>query len=301
MSSTNGRTIRTGGIFTIARLLRESPILVVGIVIFGLLVLAALFEPVINNALLHGVKSTELGIYDVHMPSSAAHLFGTDERGRDVFALQFTGLRNSLAVGLLAGGMSLAISVIVATVAGYMGGRTEAIVTAITNSWLIIPAWPVIAMIVLYIPKVSLLFLALVLAIFGWPMSARIMTAQIASLKSRAYVELAKMNGFGSASIMFREVLPNFLPYIVLSFSYAVAGNIMAETGLRLVGLGPHTAVSLGELISLALYAGTLAQGYYLIELSPIVLLVLIFASLNFINLGLEEVYNPRLKKITGL
>jgi peptide/nickel transport system permease protein len=301
MSDTNGHRVRTGGIFTFARLLRESPILVVGITIFGLLVLVAIFEPAINDAMLHGVKSTTLGSYDVHMPSSREHPFGTDERGRDVLALQFTGLRNSLAVGLVAGAMSLAISVILATVAGYLGGRTEAVIMAITNSWLIIPSWPVIAMIVLYIPKVSLFFLALVLALFGWPWAARVMRAQIASLKSRPYVDLAKMNGFGSVSIMLREVLPNFLPYIVLSFSYAVAGNIMAETALRLVGLGPHTVVSLGELINFALFAGTMAQGYFLIALSPIVLLVLIFASLNFINLGLEEVYNPRLKKITGL
>jgi peptide/nickel transport system permease protein len=293
--------VRTGGIFTIARLLRESPILVVGITIFGLLVLVAIFEPVINNALLHGNRSTELGLYDVHLPSSREHLFGTDERGRDVLALQFTGLRNSLLVGMLAGAMSLGISVVLATVAGYVGGRTEAVITAITNSWLIIPSWPVIAILVLYVSKVSLLFLALVLAAFGWPTAARVMTAQIASLKSRPYVDLAKLNGFGSTSIMFREVLPNFLPYIVLSFSYAVAYNIMAETGLRIIGLGPQTVVSLGELINFSLYAGTLAQGYYIIALCPIVVLVLIFASLNFINLGLEEVYNPRLKKITGL
>ncbi len=293
--------MRTGGIFTFARLLRESPILVVGITIFGLLVLVAIFEPVINNALLHGNRSTELGLYDVHLPSSREHPFGTDERGRDVLALQFTGLRNSLLVGMLAGAMSLGISVVLATVAGYVGGRTEAVITAITNSWLIIPSWPVIAILVLYVSKVSLLFLALVLAAFGWPTAARIMTAQIASLKSRPYVDLAKLNGFGSTSIMFREVLPNFLPYIVLSFSYAVAYNIMAETGLRIIGLGPQTVVSLGELINFSLYAGTLAQGYYLIALCPIVVLVLIFASLNFINLGLEEVYNPRLKKITGL
>lgn len=301
MSSSDRPRVRTGGIFTFARLLRESPILVVGISIFGLLVLVAIFEPAINNALLHGNRSTELGLYDVHLPSSSEHLFGTDERGRDVLALQFTGLRNSLLVGMLAGAISLGISVVLATVGGYVGGRTEALITAITNSWLIIPSWPVIAILVLYVSKVSLLFLALVLAAFGWPAAARVMTAQIASLKSRPYVDLARLNGFGSASIMFREVLPNFLPFIVLSFSYAVAYNIMAETGLRLIGLGPQTVVSLGELINFSLYAGTLAQGYYIIALCPIVVLVLIFASLNFINLGLEEVYNPRLKKITGL
>ena len=293
--------VRTGGFWTFARLLRESPILVVGLVIFGLLVLGAILEPVINNARLDGHLSTELGIFDVLAPSSARHPLGTDHYGRDVLALQFTGLKNSLLVGLIAGGLATVVAVAMATIGGYLGGRTEVVITTIANSVLIIPSWPIIAIVVLFIFRVNLLFLAIVLAFFGWPWPARVMMPQIASLKSRPYVDLARVSGFHSISIMFREVVPNFLPYIILGFTYAVAGNIMAETGLRLVGLGPATVVSLGQLINFALYSGTMAQGYYLIALSPIIILILIFVSLNFINLGLEEVYNPRLKKITGL
>jgi peptide/nickel transport system permease protein len=294
-------TVRTGGFWTFARLLRESPLLVLGLSIFGILVLAALLEPVVNDARLGGHLSTELGIYDVLAPSSAAHPLGTDHFGRDVLALQFTGLRNSLLVGLIAGGLATVVAVTLATVAGYVGGRTEAVITSIANSVLIIPSWPIIAIVVLFIFRVNLLFLAIVLAFFGWAWPARLMMPQIASLKARPYVDLARVTGFGSASIMFREIVPNFLPYIVLGFTYAVAGNIMAETGLRLVGLGPATVVSLGQLINFAMYSGTMAQGYYVIALSPIIILILIFVSLNFINIGLEEVYNPRLKKITGL
>jgi peptide/nickel transport system permease protein len=293
--------VRTGGFRTFARLLRESPILVVGLVIFTLLALGAVFEPVINNARLDGHLSTELGIYNAREASSREHPFGTDHYGRDVLALQFTGLRNSLLVGLIAGGISMGISVVLAMLAGFLGGRTEAIITAITNSVLIIPSLPIVAIIVLFVFRVNLLFLALVLAFFGWPWPARVMMPQIASLKTRPYVDLARMSGFGSASIMFREILPNFLPYVVLGVVNSVAGNIMAETGLRLIGLGPATVVSLGQLINYAMNSGTMAQGYYLISLSPIVLLILIFVSLNFVNVGLEEVYNPRLKKITGL
>jgi peptide/nickel transport system permease protein len=293
--------IRTGSVRTFGRLLHESPRLVVGIIIFGILLLAAVLEPVINRARLGDYRSTEMGIFDVLAPVSAAHPLGTDHYGRDVLALQFTGLRNSLLIGMVAGGIATALSVVMATLAGYLRGRTEAVITTITNSVLIIPSWPIIAIIVLFVFKPTMLFLALVLAFFSWPWSTRVMVPQIASLRERPFIDLARVTGYGSWSIMFREIVPNFLPYIVLGFTISVMANIGAETGLRIVGLGPATAVSLGQLISWELYAGSMSQGYFLLALSPIIVLVLLFVSLNFINFGLEEVYNPRLKKITGL
>jgi peptide/nickel transport system permease protein len=144
-------------------------------------------------------------------------------------------------------------------------------------------------------------FLALALAFFSWPYPTRVIMPQIRSLRERPFVDMARVNGYGSWSVMFLEIVPNFLPFIVLGLVSAISGSILAETGLRLLGLGPATAASLGTLIQATLYTGTLAQGLYLIALSPIVMLILIFVSLNLINFGLEEVYNPRLKKITGL
>ncbi len=292
---------KTGGMWTFLRLLKESPLLVSGLVIFLILVLAALLAPAINDARLDGHSSTELGVFDTREPPSAEHPLGTDHFGRDVMALLFTGLRNSLLVGLIAGALATAAAVTMATVAGYFGGRVEVVITTITNSVMIIPSFPILTILVMFVFRVNLLFLALVLAAFSWPWPARVMTPQIRSLKERPFVDLALVSGYGSWAIMFREIVPNFLPYIVLGFTTAVSANIVAETALRLVGLGPATIVSLGQLIQWALYAGTMAQGYYALALSPIVVLILIFVSLNFINFGLEEVYNPRLKKITGL
>lgn len=269
--------------------------------LFLALGLAALLEPVVNGYRLGGHFSTEIGNYEVLIPASVEHPLGTDDFGRDVLALLFTGLRNSLFIGLIAGSLATAIAVVLATVAGYKGGRVEAVITTFTNSVLIIPSWPILAIIVLFVEQVSLIFLATLLAFFSWPWPSRQMAPQISSLKARPYVDLARASGFGDWAIMFREILPNFLPYIVLGFSYAVAGNIIAETALRLVGLGPGNITSLGQLINWALYSGHFAQGLYLIVIPPIVLLVLVFVALNLINLGLEEVYNPRLKKITGL
>ena len=282
------------------RLARASPKLIAGCSIFLLLVLVALLAEPINNIRLDQHRSTEIGVFEVLEPASARHPLGTDHFGRDVLALLCTGIRNSLIIGLIAGGIATAVAVTMALIAGYVGGRVEAAVTSLTNAVLIIPSWPIIAIIVVFVDRVSIMFLALLLAFFSWPWPSRQMSPQIASLKQRPYVDLAVISGFSRWSIMFREILPNFLPYIVLGFTYAVSGNIIAETGLRLVGLGPGGITSLGQLINWALYTGTLAQGYYVIALSPIVLLVLVFVSLNFINLGLEELYNPRLKKVTG-
>lgn len=293
--------VKTGGLYTFARLLRESPRLVVGIIILAILILMAVLEPVVNSARLHGMLSTEIGNFDLNQPVSWAHPLGTDNFGRDVLALQFTGLRNSIFIGLIAGGLATAVAVILATAGGYLGGRTEAIITVFSNSVIVIPSWPIVAILVLFVFRPNAFFLALVLAFFGWAGSTRVIMPQIRSLRERPFVDLARVTGFGSWSIMFKEIVPNFLPYIVLGFTFAVVNAIYAETGLRLIGLGPATTVSLGQLINWALTNGALAQGYYIVALSPIVMLVLLFASLNFINFGLEEVYNPRLKKITGL
>jgi peptide/nickel transport system permease protein len=280
---------------------RGSPKLIIGIVIFILLAAISILEPLVNNYRLGGHFSTEIGIYDVLLPPSWDHPLGTDHFGRDLLGILFTGLRHSLMIGLIAGGLATAIAVSLAVIAGYKGGRLEALITTFTNSVLIIPSWPILAIIVLFVERIDLLFLSAVLAFFAWPWPCRQIMPQIASLKERPYVDLARVSGFGDLAIMFREILPNFLPYIVVGFSYGVTGAIIAETGLRLVGLGPGGLASLGMILNWALYSGTLAQGYYLIAISPIVLLVLVFISLNFINIGLDEVYNPRLKRITGL
>ncbi len=301
MATSEQTQVDMGALSQFMRLAMGSPKLIIGLVLFIALAAAALLEPVINGARLEGLLSTEIGNYEMLESPSARHPLGTDHFGRDVLALLFTGLRNSLAIGLVAGTLATVVAVTLATVVGYVGGRVEAVITAFTNAVLIIPSWPIIAIVVVFVDRVSLMFLAAILAFFSWPWPSRLMAPQIASLKARPYVDLAKVSGFGSWAIMFKEILPNFLPYIVLGFTYAVSGNIMAETALRLVGLGPGNITSLGQLINWSLYTGTLAQGYYIIAASPIVLLVLIFVSLNFINLGLEEVYNPRLKKITGV
>jgi peptide/nickel transport system permease protein len=283
------------------RIFKDSPKFTTGVIIISLLVIIALLEPTINNYRLEDHSSTEIGLYDTSLPSSREHPFGTDTYGRDVLSLILTGLKYSLLIGFIAGSLATIIAVVLATIAGYKGGGIDAFITTVSNAILIIPSWPILAIIVLFVRKVDLFFLSLILAFFSWAGSSRQIKPQISSLKERPYVELARVTGFSDLEIMFKEILPNFLPYIFVGFSYAVTGTMMAETALRLVGLGPADIPSLGQILNWALYAGALAQGHYFLVLTPIVILILIFVSINLINVGLDEVYNPRLKQITGV
>lgn len=280
---------------------KYSPKLTVGVLILVFLILLAICEPTINYYRLGGRSSTEIGLFDTFLPPSREHPFGTEAYGRDVLSLLLTGLKYSLLIGFTAGGLATIIAVFLASIAGYKGGKIEAFITTIANAILIIPSWPILAIIVLFVTKVNLLLLSAILAFFSWAGASRQIKAQIASLRERPYIDLAKVTGFSDLEIMFKEILPNFLPYIFVGFSSAVTGTIMAETAIRLVGLGPGDIPSLGQFINWAIYSGTLAQGYYLIVISPISFLILTFVSLNLINVGLDEVFNPRLKQVTGV
>jgi len=280
-------------------ILKTSPMLRAGLGILLLIVLMAIFEPLINGYLLKGHKSTEFGLFERLLPPSYEHPLGTDHFGRDLFALQLTGLLYSLVIGLIAGGVATIIAVVIAVTAGYTGGKLDAILNSATNAILVIPSLPILIAITAYV-RMDLILMSLTLAVFSWPGAARATRAQILSLKEMSYVELAKVSALNKVEIMFTEILPNLIPYIIVGFANAIVGAILAETGLRMIGLGPSEIPSIGFLLNRAMDSGALAQGYYQMVLAPAFLLILTFISLNLINVGLEEVFNPRLKKITG-
>lgn len=272
----------------------------IGFLILSFLVVLAILEPSINNYLLGGRRSTEIGLFPKLLPPSFRHPLGTDHFGRDVLALTLTGLRFSLIVGFMAGGVATFIAVVIATVAGYLGGIADRVLNSVTNAVLVVPTLPILLAIAAYV-KMDLLLMCLTLAVFSWPWPTRVIRAQILSLKERPYIDLAKVSGLNNIEIMFFEILPNIMPFIGVGFANAVVGAMIAETGLRLVGLGPGDVPSLGLLLYWAIGFGAIAQGYYQLVLAPALLLILVFISLNLINIGLEDMFNPRLKKITGL
>ena len=271
----------------------------IGLALILLLAVIALLEPVINDIRLDGRSPTSLGAFPRLAQPSLAHPLGTDVFGRDLLALQLVGLKYSLLVGFVAGLLATAVGVTVALVGGYIGARIDDALNMLTNAVIVTPALPVL-MAVAAFAELDMVLLAFVLAFFSWPWPARVIRAQVLSLKERPFVEFAQVSGYGRIQIMFTEILPNLVPFIVVGFSFAVIGNIMAETGLRIIGLGPGDLVTLGLLLNWAMNVAALAQGLYAMVLGPTAALVLIFIALSLINVGIEERFNPRLKGVTG-
>lgn len=279
---------------------RRSGYFRVGIVLFGLLVLVALVQPWLNRLLIGDINPITMGSFKAYLPPSAEHWLGTDRWGRDWMAQLLLGLRYSLLIGAIAGLAATFVGILFGFVAGYKGGRLDSLLRTGTDMVLVIPSWPLLVTLSAYIPKLTIPVMALLLALFSWPWAARTIRSQVMSLKGRPYVDLAIATAMGDLEIIFTEILPNLLPYLGVSLASSMVGAILAEVGLELIGLGPGDITTLGLMINWATRWGALALGKWQMVFAPVVMLVLIFVSLNLINMGLEQAYNPRLREVTG-
>lgn len=273
--------------------------LITGSIIFFSLLSIAVLEPMINHYRLGGVNPLSIGTYRKLLPPSFEKPLGTDQWGRDLLAIVLIGLRNSLLIGVISGGFSTLIAVIVSLSGGWWKGTVDNILNYITNAVLVIPLFPIVIAISAYM-RTGLVELCLLLAFFSWPWAARTLRAQILSLREQPYIDLARVTNFNGIEIIFEEIFPNLLPFVVNSLSFSVIGTIMGETGLRILGFGPPEVPSIGYLLNQALKYGAIASRKYSIIVPPIIILILIFISLNLINVGLDDVYNPKLRKVTG-
>jgi peptide/nickel transport system permease protein len=281
-------------------LISRSLLLKLGFALLIVLVLLAVLEPVMANLIIGDLSPLAIGNFDKYLPPSSQHPLGTDQFGRDLFVTLLIGLRFSWYIGVTAGIISTLVAVTIATVAGYMGGKVDTLLNGITNAVLVIPTLPVLIAIASYV-RMDLTTMAAILAAFTWPYPTRLIRAQILSLKERPYINLAKISGLGKLGIMFTEILPNLTPFIGVGFAGSITGAMAAEVGFRLLGLGPGDLPSLGLMIQWAQQYGAIASRHYLILVAPALALVLVFIALILINTGLEESFNPRLKKITGM
>ena len=271
-----------------------------GLSIFITILLIGLTAPYINRYRLGDKNPDELGVGGRWEQPSLKFPLGTDDYGRDIFGMLLVGIKYSLSIGILAGVVGIFIAVTLGFISGYKGGLVDHAIRTLIDSFLVIPVWPIFMIIATYIPKLTLTSVSLLLAVFAWGGAARTIRAQVLSLREQGYVKLAKMNGLGDLEIIFFELMPNIIPFIFIGFINMIMGAIFAETGLRLIGIGPPLLPTLGYLLSITVGVGLLSTRPYVVA-AIVGVLALIFISLNLINIGLEEEFNPRLKKVTGL
>ena len=280
---------------------RSSTKLSLGIAILILVVLIGILNGPLMAVLAQHVGADPLDFNANHWKKpDSVNVLGTDGTGRDVLALMLTGLVTSLKIGVIAGVISTSIAVIIAFVAAYKGGVFDAVLATVTDFFLVIPTLPLLIAFSAFDKNVNLVQIALIIAVFGWPGAARHIRSQVLSLRSRPYIDLAKVTKLNDFEIIFEELVPNMLPFIALGMAYAVVAAMTALVGLEVIGLGPSGVTDLGLVLNLAQSGGALTLGAWGIFLAPIFILALIFFGLTLVNIGLEEVYNPRLRKVAG-
>ncbi len=225
-----------------------------------------------------------------------AYPLGTDSTGRDMLALILVATPRSLMVGLIGAGIGMLVGVILGFSAGLLGGWLDAIVRILADALMTIPGLAVLVVIASYVRQFDISSMALLMAIFAWPGPTRLIRAQVLSMRERGYIQMARLSGASTFDIMFKEIMPNLLPYLAASFTGTISGVIIAAAGLETLGLGPTRIPTLGMTINNALSASAILRGMWWWWGFPIVMLIIIFISLFLMTIGLDEIANPRLR-----
>ena len=266
----------------------------VGAVLLGFTLLLAAFGPLIVNTNPDAVIG---GLYDPPQSSPINMWLGTDNEGQSVLANLVYGIRTSLLVGLIAGAVATLVGVIIGLVSGYVGGVVDDVLSAITNIALAIPTLIVIILVSVALQTRTPVILSLVIGLTAWPWLARAVRAQSTSVRTREHIDVARLSGARSISILAWDLLPYILSYVVMAFVLQVSAAILFEATLSLLGLGPSGSVSLGIMLYWAIAWGSIRTGAWWAFLPPTIMLSLIAFSLLMVQSSLDEVFNPRLRR----
>jgi peptide/nickel transport system permease protein len=227
---------------------------------------------------------------------SGKYPFGTDNFGRSV-ATQFVwGSRISLYIGLMATLLTMAIGSFVGITGGFLGGWIDAVLSRLTEWFLVIPFLP-LAIVLAAILHPSLWNIILVIGITSWPSTARLIRAQVLTVKERLYVERARALGAGNWHISTRHVVPNVAPLILANTTLTVPIAILTETTLSFLGLGDPNRASWGRSLEEAFAAGALGRNAWWYYLPAGIGIVIVVLSFTLCGQALEEILNPRLQQ----
>jgi peptide/nickel transport system permease protein len=266
----------------------------VGLGILLFFVLVAVFAPLITNRA--GLNPTCTCTGRPFEPPSLRFPFGTDDLGRSVLTLTIYGARTSLLVGFLATLLSIVIGAGVGIVAGYFGRWTDAVLMRMTDWFLVIPFLP-LAIVLASLLGRSLLIIVFVIGITSWPSTARIVRAQVLSVKTRPYVERARALGAGNWHLATRHILPNVGPIIFANTVLLVAIAILSEATLSFLGLGDPLHTSWGTILEAAFSSGAAGGGDWWWLVPPGVAIVLVVLAFTMCGYALDEILNPRLRR----
>ncbi len=228
-------------------------------------------------------------------------LLGTDNFGRDVLTELVSATGTSLMIGVVAGLIATTIGLILGLMAGYMGGWVDDVVMFFTNIFTVIPSFVLLILISYSIgqDKRGAFTIAVVIGLTSWVWTARAVRSQVTSLRNRDHINLSKLSGHSIPRIIILSVLPYIASYVIMALILQISSGILAEAGLSILGLGPRTTEvpTLGLMMNWAMIYQAQILGKWWAYFPVLLTIALISFSMNLMNTGLDQVYNPALRE----
>ncbi len=262
---------------------------VLGLILFAAVVLAALLAGVVTP----GDPLRRVGAPLTWPLAQPGTPLGTDQLGRDILAGILHGARISLLIGVVATLISISIGVLIGAVSGYFGGWVDDVLMRVTEAFQTIPSFVLLlALVAIFGSSIENIVIAI--GVVSWTAPARMVRAEFMSLRGREFVDAARNLGVGNLAIIFREILPNALPPVVVFASVVMATSILMESALAFLGLGDPNYASWGNMIGQG--RAVLRTDWYCTVIPGIAILLTVL-SFSLMGEGLNEALNPRQKK----
>jgi peptide/nickel transport system permease protein len=227
--------------------------------------------------------------------------FGTDSQGKSLLASLVMGTGMTLQIGAIAGAIGIGIGTVLGFVSGYYAGSVfDNIVTSIVDVVLTMPPFLILILIASSLTdpnEMEVMEMGLIVSVTAWAFPTRAIRAQVMSMRQRPFVMMAQLSGMGGPEIILKELMPNLLPYLVMSLANSVYGGVMGSLGLQGLGIGDRRQPFLGMTIYWLNYYSAFLRSMWWWILEPVGVIILLLTSLTLISFGLDEVANPRVRR----
>lgn len=294
LAAANVSVEQPSSLVLLLRYLRRNKGLAIGL----LILLALILFTVIGFMVINPKHAYPLSVA-TKKPPSLQYPFGTDFFGRDLLAAMVVGMWQTAIIGVLAGGLGTLIGVIFGFTSAYFGGWVDSTIRTVCQILTPIPVLLIQVVVAGSLDKrdVTIITMALIVVMLAWMGPTLVIRAQVLTMKERQFVSVAKLSGVSDFGIIFKEILPNLLPFIAAAFVGQVFAAVFASFYLAVLGLGPLREPLLGNIIWAAQLQGAFFNGWWWWPIEPSVAMILILGSLALINMGLDELANPRVRR----
>jgi len=261
---------------------------------FGALIVLLTLALVIAS-LFSGYDAAARRVVPENLPPSAEHWLGTNARGQDIFWRLAAAIGNTLLIGVIASALSRIIALINGLVSGYVGGRTDRIISTITDSFIVLPRLPLLILISFAVREnLNIVILAFLLAILDWAWPGKRYRAQVLSLREHEFTRTAEFSGMNLAKLVSREHFPFLVPYLMADFISGILWAITMEVTLAVLGLSDLTTPTIGTMVYWANYHQAFLLNQWWWIFSPIVAAILIILSLYLLSASISQYLDPR-------